>query len=75
MRCPNCGSRTYVIDARPYGPMFKRRRECRNCRIRFSTFEEIVQDSIVSLDQLPLRIKRIKKPRKRRKRYTLRIKA
>ena len=42
MRCPYCGGdRDRVVDSRPaeQGEAIRRRRECLNCRQRFSTFE------------------------------------
>ena len=42
MKCPFCGSEnTKVIDSRAYsdGNSIKRRRECENCKKRFTTHE------------------------------------
>lgn len=43
MRCPACGAHdTRVVDSRVAGPeqeQIRRRRECRECRARFTTFE------------------------------------
>ena len=44
MRCPRCGSDDdRVVDSRPAGAgdAIRRRRECRDCRHRFTTFERI----------------------------------
>jgi transcriptional repressor NrdR len=45
MKCPFCGAqdKDHVLDSRPIreGEAIKRRRECDNCRGRFTTFEEI----------------------------------
>ena len=45
MRCPYCGEqdKDHVLDSRPVreGAAIKRRRECEQCRGRFTTFEEI----------------------------------
>jgi transcriptional repressor NrdR len=45
MKCPYCGAqdKDHVLDSRPIreGESIKRRRECDNCRGRFTTFEEI----------------------------------
>lgn len=41
MTCPVCGSKTKVIDSRPYGcEGIWRRRECLACKHRFTTMEE-----------------------------------
>ena len=41
--CPNCSSSTIVRDSRPMAGanVTMRRRECLNCRVRFTTFERI----------------------------------
>jgi transcriptional repressor NrdR len=44
MRCPFCGGREdKVLDSResPDGAMIKRRRECKLCGRRFTTFEQV----------------------------------
>ena len=45
MKCPYCGGmdKDHVLDSRPVrdGESIKRRRECDNCKGRFTTFEEI----------------------------------
>ncbi|HEX9889365.1 MAG TPA: transcriptional regulator NrdR [Nitriliruptorales bacterium] len=44
MRCPNCGTDDdRVVDSRPAddGDAVRRRRECRGCHSRFTTFERI----------------------------------
>lgn len=44
MKCPYCGySESKVIDSRPTdeGERIRRRRECLNCAIRFTTYEVI----------------------------------
>lgn len=45
MKCPHCGEqdKDHVLDSRPVrdGAAIKRRRECDQCRGRFTTFEEI----------------------------------
>ncbi len=44
MKCPFCGSEeTKVVDSRTYlgGNAIKRRRECEECKKRFSTYEKI----------------------------------
>jgi transcriptional repressor NrdR len=44
MRCPFCGSKEdKVLDSRevPDGAVIKRRRECKQCGRRFTTFEQI----------------------------------
>lgn len=39
MNCPNCGGMTKVLDSRPNEDSTKRRRECLDCKQRFSTVE------------------------------------
>jgi len=44
VRCPDCGKDDdHVVDSRPQpdGEAIRRRRECRACRARFTTFERI----------------------------------
>ncbi len=42
MRCPKCGSEgSSVVDSRSDGTVTRRRRECQDCRFRFSTLERI----------------------------------
>lgn len=45
MKCPYCGAqdKDHVLDSRPVreGAAIKRRRECEECKGRFTTFEEI----------------------------------
>ena len=42
MKCRNCGGKTIVTDSRAsgdYGEIVRRRHECLNCKIRFTTYE------------------------------------
>ena len=39
MTCPYCGSETKVVDSRPQEDSVYRRRECVDCKARFSTTE------------------------------------
>ena len=42
MRCPNCEApETRVTDSRDTGEDIRRRRECLNCGVRFTTYERI----------------------------------
>lgn len=45
LKCPRCGTNTYVIDSRPEeasdGLSITRRRVCKNCKATFRTYEEI----------------------------------
>ncbi len=44
MRCPSCGANDdRVVDSRPadHGDAIRRRRECRACAARFTTFERV----------------------------------
>ncbi|WP_412674457.1 hypothetical protein [Aeribacillus composti] len=54
MRCPICGCRTKVLEARTRKKQNKvhRRRECPDCLTRFTTEEKLV---INSLDQYLIR--------------------
>ena len=50
MKCPNCGhEEDKVIDSRPSeeGYAIRRRRECLNCKERFTTYENIERKPIV----------------------------
>lgn len=39
MNCPHCGGETHVVDSRPNEDSTRRRRECVECKHRFSTVE------------------------------------
>ena len=39
MNCPICYGQTHVIDSRPNEDSIRRRRECLECKHRFSTVE------------------------------------
>ena len=42
MRCPNCGAQdSRVTDSRDTGEEIRRRRECAQCGVRFTTYERI----------------------------------
>ena len=50
MRCPNCGTGDdRVVDSRPSssGDAIRRRRECRACGLRFTTFERVEQPELL----------------------------
>ncbi|MBE6021555.1 MAG: transcriptional repressor NrdR [Clostridiales bacterium] len=50
MRCPFCENRdTKVIDSRPTeeGHAIRRRRECENCKKRFTTYEKVEEIPLV----------------------------
>ncbi len=50
MRCPSCGvDDDRVVDSRPTpgGDAVRRRRECRTCRVRFTTFERVELPELV----------------------------
>ena len=51
MNCPNCGGKTRTIDSRDRdeGNMTYRRRECRKCGERFTTFE-IAEENLARND-------------------------
>lgn len=49
MKCPKCGTdNDKVLDSRAVrdGLATRRRRECQACGLRFTTYEEIVRDSL-----------------------------
>lgn len=49
MRCPGCGADDdRVVDSRPAvtGDAIRRRRECRACGLRFTTFERVEQPEL-----------------------------
>ena len=49
MKCPKCGAdNDKVLDSRTVrdGLATRRRRECQACGLRFTTYEEIVKDSL-----------------------------
>jgi transcriptional repressor NrdR len=47
MKCPYCGRKhTRVIDTREVGEGIRRRRECRNCQQRFTTYERVAKTSL-----------------------------
>jgi transcriptional repressor NrdR len=47
MKCPYCGvSYTRVIDTREVGEGIRRRRECKTCQQRFTTYERVARISL-----------------------------
>jgi transcriptional repressor NrdR len=47
MKCPYCGRKhTRVIDTREVSEGIRRRRECRNCQQRFTTYERVAKTSL-----------------------------
>jgi len=52
MKCPECGSiRSAVIDSRhtPDGNSVRRRRECKHCSHRFTTYESIPRKTTMTV--------------------------
>jgi len=48
MRCPYCGSpRSRVIDTRSVGAAIRRRRQCRECEQRFTTYERVAKITLL----------------------------
>ncbi len=48
MKCPYCGKRgTRVIDTREVGEGIRRRRECKSCQQRFTTYERVAKTSLL----------------------------
>lgn len=42
MLCPRCNSaQVFTVDSRPYGDTTRRRKECRDCNVRFNTLEVV----------------------------------
>lgn len=47
MKCPYCANRdTRVIDTREVGDGVRRRRECKSCDQRFTTYERVARNSL-----------------------------
>jgi transcriptional repressor NrdR len=47
MKCPYCANRdTKVIDTREVGEGIRRRRECKTCQQRFTTYERVAKTSL-----------------------------
>ncbi len=47
MKCPYCGKKaTKVIDTREVGEGIRRRRECKSCQQRFTTYERVATASL-----------------------------
>jgi transcriptional repressor NrdR len=48
VKCPYCGKRdTRVIDTREVGDGVRRRRECKSCHQRFTTYERVAKTSLL----------------------------
>ncbi len=48
MKCPYCTKKsTRVIDTREVGDGIRRRRECKNCQQRFTTYERVAATSLL----------------------------
>lgn len=48
MKCPYCGKKdTRVIDTRTIGEGVRRRRECKSCHQRFTTYERVAKTSLL----------------------------
>ena len=47
MKCPYCGKKTKVVDTRSSGEGVRRRRECKACGQRFTTYERIAPIRLV----------------------------
>ena len=41
MKCPYCGKKSKVVDTRSAGEGIRRRRECKACGQRFTTYERV----------------------------------
>ena len=48
MRCPYCGdTESHVTDSRDSGEWIRRRRECRRCGVRFTTYERVQSAALI----------------------------
>lgn len=47
MDCPYCGSKSKVVDSRSTGEGIRRRRECKACGQRFTTYERVAPIRLV----------------------------
>jgi transcriptional repressor NrdR len=48
MKCPYCKKRdTRVVDTREVGEGIRRRRECKSCQQRFTTYERVARTSLL----------------------------
>jgi transcriptional repressor NrdR len=48
MRCPHCGHEQHkVVDTRDAGDSIRRRRECRSCGQRFTSYEHVAPSLLV----------------------------
>jgi transcriptional repressor NrdR len=47
MKCPYCGKKSMVVDTRSAGDSIRRRRECRTCGQRFTTYERLAPIRLV----------------------------
>ena len=47
MKCPYCGKKSKVVDTRSAGEGIRRRRECKSCGQRFTTYERVAPMRLV----------------------------
>jgi len=47
MKCPYCGKKSMVVDTRTAGEGIRRRRECKVCGHRFTTYERLAPIRLV----------------------------
>ena len=47
MKCPYCGKKSKVVDTRSSGEGVRRRRECKACGQRFTTYERVAPMRLV----------------------------
>jgi len=60
MRCPKCDSRRLIVtDSRSRKKYIRRRRECRECRHRFTTYEmtQEEKENLIRLAMIDITIK------------------
>jgi len=52
MKCPYCGERdSRVVDTREAGDGIRRRRECKVCKLRFTTYERVHSAPVMGAGQ------------------------
>ena len=43
-KCPECGGEATTIEGRDTAEYYRRRKECKSCKTRFTTYETIFKD-------------------------------
>lgn len=55
LKCPRCSGVTDVIDSRDGGDRIRRRHKCRDCSVRFTTYE-VIEDREVEKQKNKIRV-------------------